>query len=334
MGLLRFLETLRTPFFDGFFSLITHLGEEIFFMAIAIVLFWCVNKRAGLYVLITCFVGTFVNQTLKLIFRVSRPWVLDPEFTIVESAREQAIGYSFPSGHTQNIVGTAGAVGAFYRRRGVWIAAIVVSALIAFSRMYLGVHTPWDVLCSLAVAVLLVMLFEPVFRSEERTRRVMPILCAVGWLLSVAFLIFVRLQPAEAHESENLLSAMKNAAAMNGCAVALALVWFLDDRRIRFQTAAPWYAQILKLVIGFAVIIGIKTGLSAPLVALFGNEYVARAVRYFLIVLFAGAGWPCTFRWFAAMRVAPLDRFSARIGCLFCKAGKSVEKNEKEIQKE
>ena len=53
-----------------------------------------------------------------------------------------------------------------------------------------------------------------------------------------------------------------------------------------------------------------------------------------MIVLFAGAGWPCTFRWFAAMRVAPLDRFSARIGCLFCKAGKSVEKNEKEIQKE
>jgi hypothetical protein len=45
----------------------------------------------------------------------------------------------------------------------------------------------------------------------------------------------------------------------------------------------------------------IKAGLSAPLTALFGNEYIARAVRYFLIVIFAGAIWPLTFKKFSKM---------------------------------
>ena len=46
------------------------------------------------------FFGTLVNQFLKLVCRVPRPWVRDPNFTIVEAARADATGYSFPSGHT------------------------------------------------------------------------------------------------------------------------------------------------------------------------------------------------------------------------------------------
>ena len=104
MEFLRFLEGLRTPFMDTLMSLITQLGDELFFMVFAITMFWCIDKRRGYYLLSVGFVGTVVNQFLKLVFRIPRPWVLDPNFTIVESAREAATGYSFPSGHTQNAV--------------------------------------------------------------------------------------------------------------------------------------------------------------------------------------------------------------------------------------
>jgi hypothetical protein len=61
---------------------------------------------------------------------------------------------------------------------------------------------------------------------------------------------------------------------------------------------AVWWAQILKVLLGLALVLAVKEGLRAPLEVLFGNPYPARAVRYFLIVAVAGVVWPMTFRWF------------------------------------
>ena len=108
MNFLKWLESVRTPFFDVFFSLITHLGEETVFIVVGLVFFWCINKKQGYYLLSVGFLGTVINQFLKLTFRIPRPEKLSPGFTIVESAREAATGYSFPSGHTQTAVGVFG----------------------------------------------------------------------------------------------------------------------------------------------------------------------------------------------------------------------------------
>ena len=56
--------------------------------------------------------------------------------------------------------------------------------------------------------------------------------------------------------------------------------------------------QILKAVLGLAVVLAVKEGLRTPLDAIFGGHLAARAVRYFLIVVTAGVLWPMTFRWF------------------------------------
>ena len=109
MEFLRLLESVRVPALDAFFSAVTYFGDELAFMALALLLFWCVDKRTGYYVFVVGLFGTLANQFLKILCRVPRPWVLDPGFTIVESARAAATGYSFPSGHTQNAVGTFGA---------------------------------------------------------------------------------------------------------------------------------------------------------------------------------------------------------------------------------
>ena len=69
---------------------------------------------------------------------------------------------------------------------------------------------------------------------------------------------------------------------------------------LHFETKAVWWAQILKLVGGFALIVLIKSLLKAPLNALLGAE-VGGFVRYFLMVLAAGAAWPLTFRWFGRL---------------------------------
>jgi undecaprenyl-diphosphatase len=311
MPFLHFLQSIRNPFFDWFFALITHLGEETFFLVIAIFFFWCVNKREGYYILITGLVGTVVNQLAKLFFRIPRPWVLDPDFEIVESARAEATGYSFPSGHTQNIAGTYGSIAAYNPKKWKTVLCTIIIVLVAFSRMYLGVHTPLDVVVSLLFALGLILLLRPVFASDESMNKLMPVVVVASVILSVGFLAYVlSLSGVSFLDPHNYQSGLKNACTLLGCTAGLIPVYILDRKYIKFETNARWYAQIIKLVGGLLGVLAIKSGLSAPLTALFGNEFVARAIRYFLIVVFAGTVWPLTFKLFSNLKIGFMEKFS------------------------
>ena len=313
MEFLYLLEKIRNPIFDFFFSLITYFGDELVFLTVAIFVFWCVDKRRGYYILTVGLLGTVLNQALKIIFRIDRPWVKDPNFKPIENAIEAASGYSFPSGHTQNVTGTFGSIAATSKRNAGRIFCAVMIVIVAFSRMYLGVHTPLDVGVSLVLGTALVFAFYPLFKSEERFRRCMPYVVVACTAVSVLFVLFVVLMPKEGLDPHNLESAMKNAGTLLGCTAGLVAVYFVDAKYIGFRTDAPWYFQIVKLVFGLLIVLGIKSGLSAPLTALFGNEYVARGVRYFLIVIFSGLVWPLTFNYFATHRIAKLDALGEKI---------------------
>lgn len=311
MPFLYFLESIRNPVFDFIFSLITHLGEETFFLVIAIIFFWCVNKREGYFILITGLVGTLFNQLAKLFFRIPRPWVLDPDFDIIEAAREEATGYSFPSGHTQNVAGTYGAIAAYQPKKWKTALCTTIIVLVAFSRMYLGVHTPLDVIVSLLLALALILLLRPLFATEEMFKKSMPWIVIGSTVLSLAFLGYVlSVSGDNTLDAHNFESALKNACTLLGCTAGLIAVYFIDLKYINFETEARWYSQIIKLVVGLVGVLAIKAGLSSPLTALFGNEMIARAVRYFLIVLFAGGVWPLTFKWFKELRIEPMEKFT------------------------
>lgn len=314
MNFLRFLESIRTPFLDWFFSLITEIGGETVLLVLGFAFFWCIDKKQGYFTLLCGLFGTVVNQGLKLMCKVPRPWVLDENFTIVESAREAATGYSFPSGHTQNVAGTFGSLAVGQRKhKWVVIASAAIIVLVAFSRMYLGVHTPADVLTSLALALGLILLLRPVFASDENFRRYMPYVVVVGCALTVALLLYVFLLPAEGVDALNLASAKKNACTLFGAVLGLVAVFFLEKLLGDFDTRAVWYVQVIKLVGGFAVVLLIKELLRAPLTFIcFGNEYVGRSLRYFLMVVFAGGVWPMTFKHLSKIRIAALDRIGKR----------------------
>ncbi len=312
MDFLYLLEKIRNPVLDAIFSVITHIGEETVFLVVALIFFWCVNKREGYYILACGLIGTVINQALKLLFKIPRPWVKDPSFTIVESARAEAAGYSFPSGHTQNVSTTFGGIGRYSKRRPVRIISVCVIALVAFSRMYLGVHTPQDVCVSLVIGGILVFGLYPVFSSDERFEKFMPYLIAASVVITVGLVLYVFLMSRVGVDPHNLASGRKNASTLLGCTLALIPVYILDKRYIKFKTDAVWYSQIMKFAGGLLGVLAIKAGLSSPLVLLFGNEYIARSVRYFLIVIFAGTVWPLTFGFFSSLRIKRLDALAAK----------------------
>lgn len=295
MKVLYALESIRTPWLDTVMAAITHLGEETVFMVAALFVFWCVSKRHGYYLLAIGFAGTVLNQFLKLLFRIPRPWVLDSNFTIVESARAQATGYSFPSGHSQNAIGTFGGIARFTRRKWVRAAAIVAAVLVPLSRMYLGVHTPLDVGVAAVIAVALVFALYPLMERSDSRHGVMGAVLAVMLALAVGYLLFVSLYPFPADvDAANLASGVENAWKLLGATVGMLVGWWLDVRFIHFDTRAVWYVQLIKLVGGLALLLGIRAALKAPLAAALGAG-AGGAVRYGVMVLFAAAVWPMVF---------------------------------------
>lgn len=302
MELLYALESIRTPFLDMLMGLVTNLGGEAVFIVAAIVVFWCLNKSCGYYMMTVGFAGTIINQFLKLWFRIPRPWVKDPNFTIVESARAEATGYSFPSGHTQNAFAVFGAPARFFKNTVLRIVFIFLIALTAFSRMYVGVHTPLDVGVSLIVGTILVFVIYPFFRDMDKSPKKVYIIFGIFIVLAAAFVAFVELYdfPADI-DAENYASGLKNAYMILFCAIGLMLTFFIDTKYVRFPTQAVWWAQIIKVVVGLAILLALKSVLKAPLLALFGGHSVAHGVRYFIVILFAGIVWPMTFKFFAKL---------------------------------
>lgn len=309
MNFLKWLESVRTPFFDVFFSLITRLGEETLFIVVGLVFFWCINKKQGYYLLSVGFLGTVINQFLKLTFRIPRPEKLSPGFTIVESAREAATGYSFPSGHTQTAVGVFGGIARIYKRWRVVIPCALIALLVMISRMYLGVHTPLDVFVSLGVGLLLVLVLFPVVERVTATPKGMRIFLSSLLGIAVLYLLFVVLFPFPADiDVKNYESGVKNAYKILGCVLGLFLAYEVDARWIHFRTDGVLWVQILKLLVGMIPLLAIKEGLRYPLDLLFCDHVVADGVRYFLLTAFAGAVWPLTFPWFSRLPQRLADR--------------------------
>ena len=302
MDFLYLLEKIRVPGLNELMLAVTELGGEMPFLVIALIVFWCVDKRRGYYVLSVGFLGTLTNQFMKLWFRIPRPWVLDPNFTILEQAREAASGYSFPSGHTQNAVGTFGALVVTTKTKLVRYIALALAVLVPFSRMYVGVHTPADVLVAAAIAVCFLLALRPVVFDWDG--KYIPMLLIALTVLAAAFLCFVEFWPFPADiDLHNLESGIKNAYTLAGSLAGLIIVYFVDEKYLRFDTKAVWWAQIVKVALGLLAVLAIKSGLKTPIDALCGGHMVARAIRYFLIVIMAGIVWPLTFKWFAKLGV-------------------------------
>lgn len=121
---------------------LTFLGEEEFYLLAAPLLYWCINRAAGLRFGGVLMFSAGLNSFLKFVFHTPRPFWVD--------ARVQALAvetsFGLPSGHSQNSLAVFGSLTGTYRKRWVWVAVLLVAFLVGISRMYLGVHFPLDVL--------------------------------------------------------------------------------------------------------------------------------------------------------------------------------------------
>ncbi len=308
MSFLYLLESIRNPVLDFIFSIVTLCGEETVFMAIGLIVFWCFSKSQGYYLLCTGFIGTVLNQFLKMVCRVPRPWVKDPNFTIVESAREAATGYSFPSGHTQTSVGLFGGIARANKNIALRVLSITLCVLVPISRMYLGVHTPADVLVSVGIALVLIFVGYPLFmKAIDSPKMMYTILFSLTAIMAI-YLTFITCYhfPEEVYHVDNvhnLISARKNGFTLMGCALGFLAVYTVDLKLTHFDTKAVWWVQLIKIVGGLGLVLATKELLKIPLNAIMpsAENTWARLIRYFMIAVVGGVLWPMTFKFWSKL---------------------------------
>ena len=300
MTILKWLESIRTPWMDDLMLILTEMGDETVFMVLGMAVLWCIHKTWGFRFMLLGLAGTAVNQLLKAIFLVPRPWVMDPDFTIVEAAREAASGYSFPSGHTQSAATCFGTLAVWLKKK--WVAAWCVAAIIivAFSRMYLGVHTPADVGVSLVTGAATVLGGCWLLQKDSRKTQLWVRFAAMA--MALALLGYVLLMPARpANVAEFDAHGVKAAWQLVGAMAGMLLAWWADEKYLHFETKAVWWAQICKVAIGLALVVAVRSGMKPVLTAIFGEAMFAHGIRYFLMTVVGGVAWPMTFRFWSRL---------------------------------
>lgn len=151
-----------SPALDGLMSGITLLGEAAGIVLVLTLLYWGLDRRLAVRLLLLFALSLFINTWAKQLVMQPRPYEFDPRVLQLDSAG----GGGLPSGHTQSAVVIWGFLALWVRKRWTTILAVAAMVLVPLSRLYLGMHFPTDLLGGYLLGGLLLWAF---YRLEPRT---------------------------------------------------------------------------------------------------------------------------------------------------------------------
>lgn len=296
MEFLWFLEQFRNPITNGIFQFFTLFGEELLVIGIVCVLFWCFDKNMALRMGLSYFIAGLLVQFLKIVFCIPRPWILDKTFKPVGSAVETATGYSFPSGHSQGAASLWGTVSASTKKKRAKIVCITIALLTGLSRMFLGVHTPKDVLVGLLIGFL-AALFVCNDKTEEFVEKHQSIVSLILGIISLALIGFAAYRITFAGvEAEEGIDCCKAAGAGFGFAVS----WYIEEQFVcwepktffaKLSTKCRKNTSMLQVIVfffGLVIALALKSGLKK----LFGVGVIVSALQYAILIVWIVALYP------------------------------------------
>ena len=191
---LLFLQNIRIAHFEAYnklFLSITVLGEIWLPTLICAIVYWCIDFRAGLYLFSLDSFSGIITHFAKMAACVYRPWVLSDKICPVSEAVEFAKGYSFPSGHSAKASSVLGGVAYLQRHNLIrCILLILLILLVGFSRLWLGVHTPQDVVFGFLTGFALVFVMNFVINWAEKNQNRYLYLLGIINIFSVFALVY------------------------------------------------------------------------------------------------------------------------------------------------
>ncbi|MBN2077949.1 MAG: phosphatase PAP2 family protein [Spirochaetes bacterium] len=280
------LHIFAGPWLDAAMAVVTVAGDEPFYLVALPVIYWCWDRRIAIYAGAAFLVTMTLNDWIKYAVNHPRP---DPE-KLLPGIRELALRHApqspgFPSGHTQGSLAFWTSVAILCRRPLFWVLWAVMIVLVPYSRLYLGVHYPGDVVGGLVIGALSLALIIPALALGGAHYRKFNEWVLIAVIITVPLLVCLSLAGEHIYATTGTLSGFLAGALMG-------------ETRIRFNPRArlPW--QPVKAVIGIAVVAALRLGLKA----LLPETLLAGFMRYWLIGFWCSFGAPWLFSQFGPLR--------------------------------
>ena len=259
------VEEMRNGLMDTVFLIITNIGNSMTYFIILTFLYWCVRKPVGQGFAYTFLLTGILNTWIKDIWCIPRPD--DPALmSVLEQAgitlrlnplmHVHNTSPSFVSGHTQMAVVLWGYMAFHYKKIWFWVMAVMSMALIGFSRMYVGVHFPQDVIGGLLVGVfylILWLLAEPYLRVRLIS---LSLICRYALAVLIPLIIL-------------MVHPVGRTATPVGLVIGLGVGFLLEGQHLDFSAGGKWRRRVLRgalgLVVLFALFLSLRA-LSGPIV--------------------------------------------------------------------
>lgn len=240
------LQQWRSAPLELLFRVFTFLGDDQFFMIFFSILIWCVSKTLGFWGAFMLLASGTYSNLIKDITLLERP--------PLEGVIHPAGSYAFPSGHTLTAITVWGYLAVRLQKKALWIWAFVAVAMIGFSRLALGYHFLGDVLGGLAFGVIFLLFFlwvsAKIYEKGWSDKLSTPVLLAISIALPV------------------LLTALLPGAdppKLMGFLAGASFGYLLEKEKVRSLVEAKLILQVIKVVLGAAVLFAIIFGLGGIL---------------------------------------------------------------------
>ena len=294
--------------FTSFFTKMSYIGEMEIVLSIIAVIYWCVSKKYGNYLLMGWSANRILNGFLKVTACAYRPWIRDARIVPEADALKAATGYSFPSGHSVNAASLYG--GGMIRKEFPKILRIffgLIVVLIAFSRIYLGVHTPQDIIVGALSGLLVMWLISKLLNWIDAHPEKDWIVLFIGGGIAVAVAIFAALKsyPVDYDADGNLLvdgaKMAKDTFKAVGWGLGYLIGWVLERRKIGFSTEITMITRASRLVVGLLCHYAISLIL-VPLLKTWIPEPAGVVLSCFIQMFFIVFMFPCCIKHFEARK--------------------------------
>ena len=288
-----------TPFMEW-----VSMFSVTYLILIPVFIYWFWDKRKGLYTLTAYYFAMVITPIVKLSVCCYRPWIRDSRVLPAGDAITSATGYSFPSGHTTTAGPLAGgvAVTAWEDRKTRWVSPIFVLwvLLTAFSRNYLGVHTPQDVFVAICVSVLCLILAAKLFEYLDKHPEKEDWLLLGGFLFCWAAIAYITFKhyPTDLNEEGKLIvdpqKMMNDGYGDLGKMIGFIIARYVEKTWIRFKPMKKDWASALICAVGLVGMVLLKQYLNPVIVGWLGSHwgkllfsviYVCYAIALFPMIL-------------------------------------------------
>lgn len=285
--ILNRLHIFAGPVFDQLMVAITVMGNEIFYTLLIPLIYWCASKRVAILAGGSFLVGTMVNDALKDVWMNPRP---DPANLVpnINELNERYIPRNspgFPSGHAQSAVAFWGALAWYVGRTPFVAACVIIILLIAYSRLFLGVHFLGDVLGGLSFGLVALALYIVAVAWIRKKHELINRYALIAASLIVPYLLF-KILPG--HEQAKTLG------VLSGFLVGI----ILEKGRVDFNPGGTLVKQLVMILAGLAGLFIIKTGVKPLLPDLASADFL----RYWLMGMWVTLVAPWIFVRFGIAR--------------------------------